>query len=575
MERVLAYPLVSHDEPEDQIDLKPYDADRADACVVDPTGSDNLEGATPRQVDNGYGPPEPEGDGPDEAPDKDNATGGNLDPRRSESASDPVRIFLREISRADLLTRDQEIALARRLETAQATMLAALCEWPATFAIIGVWRDALRDGRLGLRDLVELDTASAGGVAFGQSNEVGGSTLGEKLRPETLLRLDRILSVRDDLVAKRVAAGDCVYDRLELIVDMVKRLGLRRSRIDALISELKAASDRLAALDRQALRLALAAGVQPAEFLQLWDGSAEAAVRLECQTGRVARDRLKRLYTELAGIRTEIELLEDEIGLPIAELRRILSDLNRGEHEARQATDALVRAHLRLVVHIAKRYRNCGLMFGDLIQEGNIGLMGAVEKFDWRRGVRLSTYAIWWIRQAMSQAIADQAPTIRVPVRMTETASQVRRVARRIAQQIGREPTLEELAARLGMPIDKVRTALQLVGEPISLETPIGERDDGALVDLVEDCSAVMPFEAAARSALRERACHLLLGLTPREERLLRMRFGIGMDRDHTLEEVGQVFNVTRERIRQIEARALAKLRASQGTEALRELLED
>jgi RNA polymerase primary sigma factor len=234
MEIILAHPLVSHDEPEDQIGLKPYDADRADACVIDPTGSDNLESATPQQVDNGHGPPEPARDGPDEVQDKDNATDGNLGPGRSESASDPVRIFLREISGVDLLTRDQEIALARRLETAQATMLAALCEWPATFAIIAVWRDALRDRRLGLRDLVELDTASAGGVAFGQSSEVGGSTLGEKLRPETLLRLDRILSVRDDLVAKRVAAGDCVYDRFELIVDMVKRLGLRRSRIDAL-----------------------------------------------------------------------------------------------------------------------------------------------------------------------------------------------------------------------------------------------------------------------------------------------------------------------------------------------------
>jgi RNA polymerase primary sigma factor len=351
----------------------------------------------------------------------------------------------------------------------------------------------------------------------------------------------------------------------------MQRLGLRRSRIDPLIGELKAASGRLAALDRAALGLALAAGLQRPAFLKLWDGSAASVGRVE--RAAVAAKR-KALRAGLPAVRSDIEQLEDETGLPIAELRRVLHDISRGEREARHARDTMMQSNLRLVVHIAKRYRNRGLMFGDLIQEGNLGLMRAVEKFDWRRGFKLSTYASWWIRQAMTRAIADQAPTIRVPVHMKETAGQVLRAGRRIAQQTGREPTLEELAARLNLPVEKVKTARELVREPVSLEAPVGEDGDAQLGDLVEDRNAVMPFEAAARTVMREQASKLLSGLTPREERILRMRFGIGTDRDHTLEEVGRLFNVTRERIRQIEAKALGKLRASLGSEALRELLE-
>lgn len=321
------------------------------------------------------------------------------------------------------------------------------------------------------------------------------------------------------------------------------------------------AASRITALDREALRLALAAGAHQTEFIRFWDSSADSAQRLERWAGHV-------------GIGAEIERLEGETGLPIAELCRILGDLNRGEREVRRATNALTRAHLRLVVHIAKRYRNRGLMFGELVQEGNLGLMRAIEKFDWRRGVKLSTHATWWISKAMSTAIADLAPTIRVLVHMIEAASQLKRVGWRMAQQTGREPTLEELASRLGMSTDKVKTAQQLVREPLSLATQIGEDDDNELGDLVEDRNAVMPFKAAARSLLRERASRLLSGLTPREERIIRIRFGIGLDRDHTLEEIGQMFNVTRERIRQIEAKALAKLKAGVSSHALRELLD-
>jgi RNA polymerase primary sigma factor len=549
---------MGRDGPEDQIDLKSYDADLADTDVIGLTGSDDFENRAPQQDDMRDEPSELRTDGSGEAQDRDFATSGNLGAGESESTNDPVRMFLREIGDADLLTRDQEMALAQQLEAARAIILAALCECPTTFAVIGAWRDALRDGRIGLRDLVEVDTASANAAAPDEATE---STLGDKLRPEILLQLDTILSAGGDLLATRVASGQGYREQLELVVGKVKRLGLHVGRIDVLAGEIKAASGRLAALDREALRLALAAGLQRTEFLLLWTAGGEAALRLEC----LARE---------AGISAEIERLEGDTGLPIAELRRILSDLSQGERDARRATDALTRAHLRLVVHIAKRYRNRGLMFSDLIQEGNIGLMRAIEKFDWRRGVKLSTYATWWIRQAMSRAIADQAPTIRVPVHMTETAGRVWRAGWHMAQQIGREPTLEELAARLGMSIDKVKTARQLAREPISLETPVGEDDDGELGDLVEDRNAVTPFEAAVRSVLRERASRLLSGLTPREERILRMRFGIGMDRDHTLEEVGRTFSVTRERIRQIEAKALAKLKADVSSHGLRELLD-
>ena len=291
------------------------------------------------------------------------------------------------------------------------------------------------------------------------------------------------------------------------MVGEMQRLGLRRSRIEPLIGELKAASGRLVPLDRAALGLALAAGIQRTAFLKLWDGSAASAARVERAAATAER---KALRAGLAAIRSDIEQLEDETGLPIAELRRVLHDINRGEREARHARDTMMQSNLRLVVHIAKRYRNRGLMFGDLIQEGNLGLMRAVEKFDWRRGFKLSTYASWWIRQAMTRAIADQAPTIRVPVHMKETAGQVLRAGRRIAQQTGREPTLEELATRLNLPLEKVKTARELVREPVSLEMPVGEDGDAQLGDLVEDRNAVMPFEAAARTVMRERASALL-----------------------------------------------------------------
>jgi RNA polymerase primary sigma factor len=487
------------------------------------------------------------------------------------TTTDPVRMFLRDIGNTELLTREQEIALAQRFEAGEAATLTALCECPTTFAAIATWREALQDGRLPLRDLVEVDTAPGPSPAAEDAVE---SAADEGLRPETLARLDAILVASRSLATARQKGGEAYQEKLQAMVADMQRLGLRRSRIDPLIGELKAAAGRLSALDRTALGLAHGVGLDRATFVKAWDGSAAGVARIERKAAGAAAGKRKALKAGLADVRAETAQLELEAGLPVPELRRVLHDLNRGEREARHARDQMMQANLRLVVHIAKRYRNRGLMFGDLIQEGNLGLMRAVEKFDWRRGFKLSTYASWWIRQAMTRAIADQAPTIRVPVHMKETAGQVLRAGRRIAHQTGREPTLEELANRLNLPLDKVKAARELVREPVSLETPIGEEGDASLGDLVEDRNAVMPFEAAAKTVLRERAAQLLSGLTPREERILRMRFGIGTDRDHTLEEVGQQFNVTRERIRQIEAKALSKLRASLGGAALREMLE-
>ncbi|WP_188897650.1 RNA polymerase sigma factor RpoD [Caldovatus sediminis] len=516
-------------------------------------------------------------------------------PGRSD---DPVRMFLREMGGTPLLSREEEIAVAQRIEAGRDAMLAALSTSPTTFTALSAWRDAVAAGRLLLRDLIELESSAVAGgngeeeeipvalppTAEEEPGEDGAATAPlasltqeQRLRPEVLAAFDAVLEERARL-SEGLEPGQALpqADAVAL-AGKIAALRLRPNRVEELLVRVREAHRRLTALDGRALRLAQGVGIAREEFLRLWDGGEAGLRRVQRAASGKARadeEAAAALRQGLAAIRAELRQLEAEIGLAVPVLRQVHAAAVRGEREMRKAKEELTRANLRLVVHLAKRFRNRGLMFGDLIQEGSIGLMRAVDKFDWRRGFKFATYATWWIRQSITRAIADQARTIRVPVHMTETAAQVARTGRRLAQETGREPTPEELAQRLGMPEEKVRTVLRLAREPVSLEAPIGEEEDGRLGDLIEDRNAVMPFDAAARAGLREAAARMLAGLTPREERILRMRFGIGMNTDHTLEEVGRTFNVTRERIRQIEAKALKKLERSRGGQALRSFLE-
>ena len=494
---------------------------------------------------------------------------------------DPVRIFLREMGNAALLTREGEIAVAQRIEAGRDTMLAALGESPMALATLTAWRDAIAQGRLPLREVIELE-AMAADAPVGRDEEEGEpvadaphTTLEERLKPETLAAFGAALEAGKKL--RRLKNASARAAGRQEVARIIKELRLRPARTEELVGNLRAVNRRLVALDGKALRIAQAAQLGREEFLPLWDGGEEAVERAAKAAAKVRRStaaRVAALRKGLEEVREEVAKLEADAGLPAPELRRVYADVSRGEREMRRAKEEMTRANLRLVVHIAKKYRNRGLMFGDLIQEGNIGLMRAVDKFDWRRGFKFSTYATWWIRQAITRSIADQARTIRVPVHMTETVVKVARIGRRLAQESGREPTPEELAEKLGMPLDKVRTVQRLVREPVSLEAPIGDEEEGRLGDLIEDRNAVMPFDAVAQTNLREAASKVLADLTPREERILRMRFGIGMNTDHTLEEVGRTFNVTRERIRQIEAKALRKLQNGTRGRRLRSFLE-
>ena len=487
---------------------------------------------------------------------------GNISAASVGATEDPVRHFLREMSRTELLTREQEVALAQRIEAGREAMLAALGEAPAVVALIAEWRTAIAGATIPLRDLVELE-ALAAAAETGEETEAGDpveETQEQRLRPEVLAAFDAMLAAtakpRETETEKRTLAG------------LIGALRLRPDRIEALMQRVRDANKRLTQLDGAALRAASGAGMDREKFLKHWDGSAAGA---KAVAGKLTK---KAVAEDIKALRAQIAVLEGECGLGAPVLRSVHIAMARGERDMRKAKDELTRANLRLVVHIARKYRNRGLQFGDLIQEGNIGLMRAVEKFDWRKGFKFSTYATWWVRQAIARAIADQGRTIRVPVHMVETAAKVARLGRNLAHRTGREPTPAEIAVKLGMPVDKVKSVQRITQEPVSLDTPIGEDEDARLGDLIEDRNAVIPFDAAARSGLRQAAARVLADLTPREERIIRMRFGIGMDRDHTLEEVGRTFHVTRERIRQIEAKALRKLQRGPGGRSLRSFLE-